>query len=62
LHFLDPECPADRAVRTDSRQDQSMLELRYSGELLRGVTAFDELNLSTGMVVFSEHFVRKEEY
>jgi outer membrane receptor for ferrienterochelin and colicins len=60
LHMVDPACPADRAVRTDSRQDQSMLELRYSGELLRGVTAFDELNLSTGMVIFNEHFVRKD--
>jgi len=60
LHVIDPPCPANRAVRTDSRQDQSMLELRYTGELLRGVTAFDELNLSAGAVIFSEHFVRKD--
>lgn len=60
LRTFDLPCPADRAVRTDSRQDQSMLELRYTGELLRGVTGFDELNLSTGAVVFSEHFVRKD--
>lgn len=54
LRFFDPPCPAPPQYKTDATQNQSRLELRYTGLWLAGLPGVAELTGSVGAVTIGE--------
>lgn len=60
FRYLDPECPAATRVRTLATQDDSRLDLRYTGELASGLFLVEQLKVSAGLLLYRQLWDRRD--